>query len=193
MSWEIPSAKAGRRETVIDRAGFGAWAGSGSGSGTGLNLSKVLRQGGQISAWVVWSYRELSLKSGPLCCSVPGCPSVTLKTPLTLRWWQNAFFCAAAGLCAGVRFCSGAGAPCSNSRKGLFFNYYFLNDLFIMKMLAAQTPNRKSLTAKLREAAQISADVTQNPHNLIHLLLINASFPECISCGGFMMCVPAPA
>lgn len=121
MSWEIPSAKAGRRETVIDRAGSGAWAGSGSGSGTGLNLSKVLRQRGQISAWVVWSYRELSLKSGPLCCSVPGCPSVTLKTPLTLRWWQNAFFCAAAGLCAGVRVCSGAEAPCSNSRRGLFF------------------------------------------------------------------------
>lgn len=38
---------------VIGRAGFGARAGSGSGSGTELNLSKVLQQSGQISAWVV--------------------------------------------------------------------------------------------------------------------------------------------
>lgn len=103
---------------VIDRPGFGAWAGSGSGSGTGLNLSKVLRQRGQISAWVVWSYRELALKSGPLCCSVPGCPSVTLKTPLTLRWWQNAFFWAAAGL----RVCSDAEVPFTNSRM-FFFSF----------------------------------------------------------------------
>lgn len=120
MSWEIPSEKAGSWETVIDRAGFGAWARSGSGSGTGLNLSKVLRQRGQISAWVVRSYWELALKSGPLCCSVPGCPSVTLKTPLTLRWWQNAFFCAAAGLRAGIRVCSDAEAPFPNSRRGFF-------------------------------------------------------------------------
>lgn len=150
MSWEIPSEKAGRRETVIDRAGFGAWAGSGSGSGTGLNFSKVLRKRGQISAWVVWSYWELALKSGPLCCSVPGCPSVPLKTPLTLRWWQNASFCAAAGLSAGIRVCSRAEAPFANSRRG--WGGFHWNDLFIMKMLAAQTSDWKRLTAKMREA-----------------------------------------
>lgn len=112
----------GRKEGKGDwPSGFGAGAGSGSGSGTGLNLPKVLRHRGQIPAWVVWSYWELSLKSWPLCCSVPSCPSVTLKTPLTLRWWQNAFFCAAAELRAGIRVCSDAEAPFTNSRRGVFF------------------------------------------------------------------------
>lgn len=96
-------------------SGPGAWAGSGSGSGTGPHLAQVLRRSGQICAWVVWSYWELSLKSGPLCGSVPGWPSVTLKTPLTSRWWQNAFLCAAS---AGLRVRSDAEAPPSSSRAG---------------------------------------------------------------------------
>lgn len=43
-------------------------------------------------------------------------------------------------------------------------------------MLAAQKLSSKYLTAKMREAAPTSADVTRNPHSLIHLHLINASF-----------------
>lgn len=91
-------------------------------------------------------------------------------------------------------FLSGCGASCPPRRRGSFYKqphvvvFFHLNNLFIRKMLAAQTSSRKYLTAKMREAAQTSADVTQNPHNFIHLRLINASF-ECISCGGLMTCV----
>lgn len=146
MSWEIPSERARRREMVIGRAGFGAWAGSGSGSGTGLNLSKVLQQSGQISAWVVWGYWELSLKSGPLCCPVPGCPSVIFKNSADVCGdGKMRVFRATAGVCAGVR-----GSFYKQPQRGFFVH---LNDLLIMKMLAAQIWNRKRLTAKMREAA----------------------------------------